>query len=247
MNDRLNVLALLDQWASKYYSHEWIRKNILKQTDDDIAEIDKQIADEAENAQLHPELLAPQMGMDLEPTTGPTNEPIPQAGPLMQPPDLNLPRRTGIHYTQDKPLMGKPSAGMGGVKTAMSQNKSLNNLDLRQEMITLYIKTHRQTGLKYFGKTTEDDPITYKGSGKHWLRHLIKYGYECDTEIYLQSEDQEYVTQEALRFSRVYDIVNSDLWAKSQGRKWLRCMDKRHKTARKFNQKTRKEKTAAFY
>ena len=80
-------------------------------------------------------------------------------------------------------------------------------------MITLYIKTHRQTGLKYFGKTTEDDPITYKGSGKHWLRHLIKYGYECDTEIYLQSEDQEYVTQEALRFSRVYDIVNSDLWA----------------------------------
>ena len=122
MNDRLNVLALLDQWASKYYSHEWIRKNILKQTDDDIAEIDKQIADEAENAQLHPELLAPQMGMDLEPTTGPTNEPIPQAGPLMQPPDSNLPGGPAS-ITQDKPLMGKPSAGMGGAKTAMSQNK----------------------------------------------------------------------------------------------------------------------------
>lgn len=34
-----------------------------------------------------------------------------------------------------------------------------------------------------------------------------------ETEIYLQSEDQEYITQEALRFSRAYDIANSDLWA----------------------------------
>ena len=85
MNDRLNILALLDQWGGKYFSHEWIRKNILKQTDDDIAEIDKQIADEAENAQLHPELLAPQIGMDLEPTTGPTNEPIPNPVPSCNP------------------------------------------------------------------------------------------------------------------------------------------------------------------
>ena len=83
-------------------------------------------------------------------------------------------------------------------------------------MITLYIKTHRKTGLKYFGKTTADDPIAYWGSGLHWRRHLMKHGYDCDTEIYLQSEDQEYIIQEALRFSRVYDIVKSDLWANLQ-------------------------------
>ena len=80
-------------------------------------------------------------------------------------------------------------------------------------MITLYIKTHRITGLKYFGKTEKDDPISYWGSGIRWRRHLMKHGYDCDTEIYLQSENREYIIQEALRFSRAYDIVNSDLWA----------------------------------
>ena len=58
-------------------------------------------------------------------------------------------------------------------------------------MITLYIKTHRVTGLRYFGKTTCDDPITYQGGGKVWRRHIMKHGYDCDTEIYLQSEDQD--------------------------------------------------------
>ena len=83
-------------------------------------------------------------------------------------------------------------------------------------MITLYIKTHRITGLKYFGKTTCDDPYRYTGGGKVWRRHLMKHGFDYDTEIYLQSEDQDYVTQEALRFSRAYDIVNSPLWANLQ-------------------------------
>ena len=83
-------------------------------------------------------------------------------------------------------------------------------------MITLYIKTHRVTGLKYFGKTTCDDPVRYIGGGKVWRRHLLKHGYDCDTEIYLQSEDQEYITREALRFSRAYDIVKSNLWANLQ-------------------------------
>ena len=43
-----------------------------------------------------------------------------------------------------------------------------------------------------------------------------------DTEIYLQSEDQDYITQEALRFSRAYDIVNSDLWANLMEEKGIR-------------------------
>ena len=79
-------------------------------------------------------------------------------------------------------------------------------------MITLYIKTHRITGLKYFGKTTKY-PISYRGSGKYWLRHIKIYGYDVDTEIYFQTENKEEAIREALRFSRVYDIVNSLLWA----------------------------------
>ena len=100
-----------------------------------------------------------------------------------------------------------------------TENKRERRLDapkistINTIMITLYIKTHRITGLKYFGKTTKADPVKYWGSGKYWRRHLMKHGYDCDTEIYLQSENVEYITQEALRFSRAYDIANSDLWA----------------------------------
>ena len=64
--------------------------------------------------------------MDLQPTTGPTNEPIPQPGPLMSPPDSNLPGGPAS-ITHDKPLMGKPSSGMGGGKGATNQNKKTNS------------------------------------------------------------------------------------------------------------------------
>jgi hypothetical protein len=40
----------------------------------------------------------------------------------------------------------------------------------------LYIKQHNLTKLKYFGKTINKDPVKYKGSGKHWTRHINKYG-----------------------------------------------------------------------
>jgi Skp family chaperone for outer membrane proteins len=48
INNRLAVLGVVDAYAGKYYSIEWIRKNILRQTDDDIKEIDGQMAAEGE-------------------------------------------------------------------------------------------------------------------------------------------------------------------------------------------------------
>jgi len=45
--ERFEMLSGMDEYVGKYISHEWIRKNILRQSDDDIAEINKQI--EAEN------------------------------------------------------------------------------------------------------------------------------------------------------------------------------------------------------
>lgn len=51
MGDRFNRLRDVVDYAGRYYSHEWIRKNILRQTDDDIDEIDKQIKDEQSNPQ----------------------------------------------------------------------------------------------------------------------------------------------------------------------------------------------------
>jgi hypothetical protein len=39
----------------------------------------------------------------------------------------------------------------------------------------LYIKQHTITGKLYFGKTVRN-PITYNGSGTHWVNHINKYG-----------------------------------------------------------------------
>ena len=43
MRNRLEMLREIDEYNGKYYSTEWIRKNILMQTDDDIDVIDRQI------------------------------------------------------------------------------------------------------------------------------------------------------------------------------------------------------------
>lgn len=38
---RLNSLQIIDQYVGKYYSADWVRKNVLRQTDEDIKEIEK--------------------------------------------------------------------------------------------------------------------------------------------------------------------------------------------------------------
>ena len=40
-------------------------------------------------------------------------------------------------------------------------------------MTKLYIKTHNKTGLRYFGKTVQEDVHGYKGSGKYWTSHML--------------------------------------------------------------------------
>ena len=46
LKERLDMVQSIEDYNGKYYSQEWIRKNILGQSDDDIDQIDKQIADE---------------------------------------------------------------------------------------------------------------------------------------------------------------------------------------------------------
>lgn len=79
-------------------------------------------------------------------------------------------------------------------------------------MISLYIKTHNKTGMKYFGKTTKN-PHTYKGSGKIWKRHIAKYGYDVTTEVVGQFLCQDECTAYALALSEELDIVNSPDYA----------------------------------
>lgn len=46
LTQRINMLNSVEQYIGKYYSISWVRKNILKQTEDDIAKNDKEIAGE---------------------------------------------------------------------------------------------------------------------------------------------------------------------------------------------------------
>lgn len=77
----------------------------------------------------------------------------------------------------------------------------------------LYIKTHNQTGLKYFGKTTRKDPYKYKGSGKHWVKHINIYGYDVTTEIVGYYTDKDLCMRTAIEFSEKNNIVESTKWA----------------------------------
>ena len=79
-------------------------------------------------------------------------------------------------------------------------------------MITLYVKTHKVTGLKYLGKT-ERDPYTYSGSGIRWKRELNKYGNDVETEVLFQSENLEDIREKGLYYSEIWNIVESNEWA----------------------------------
>jgi len=49
LRERLGTLREIDEYAGRYYSVEWIRKNVLMQTEEDIENIIKQIDDEGMN------------------------------------------------------------------------------------------------------------------------------------------------------------------------------------------------------
>ncbi len=78
--------------------------------------------------------------------------------------------------------------------------------------IYLYIKTRNVTGLKYLGKT-QKDPYKYNGSGKYWVRHIEKYGYDIKTEILLATESELELKETGLFFSKIFNIVKSNEWA----------------------------------
>jgi hypothetical protein len=80
-------------------------------------------------------------------------------------------------------------------------------------MIKLYVKTQNKTGLKYLGKTVQEDHDAYMGSGERWLNHLRKHGRDVSTEIVFQSENKEEIRQKGLELSEKWNIVKSDDWA----------------------------------
>jgi hypothetical protein len=78
IQNRLNVLAVAEPYVGKYFSVEYVRRNILKQTDSEIVEIDEQIGAETA-AGIIPPPIDPSTGLPVgqqpEPALTPESEP----------------------------------------------------------------------------------------------------------------------------------------------------------------------------
>jgi len=70
MNERLGTLATIEPYIGRFYSQEWVRKNVLRQTDGEILEQDEQIEKEIKDG-IIPDPNA------IDPITG---EPLPDEG-----------------------------------------------------------------------------------------------------------------------------------------------------------------------
>jgi hypothetical protein len=78
----------------------------------------------------------------------------------------------------------------------------------------LYVKQHSVTGLLYFGKTCQKYVETYKGSGTYWNAHINKHGKEHVITIWKKLyENKEELVRDALMYSALWNIVESNQWA----------------------------------
>jgi hypothetical protein len=64
MTDRLNMLSMAEPYIGKYYSQDYVRRNVLRQTDQEIVEQDEIIKKEIENG------IIPDPNQPVDPATG---------------------------------------------------------------------------------------------------------------------------------------------------------------------------------
>lgn len=102
--NRVGILQLIDPFVGRYYSMEWVRKNVLQQTEEDIEEIDEQIQNETEEtAAKQAALMAsdPTLAGQLQPGMAPGGQqPMgpgqqqgmmpPQAAPVLMTPEGDM-------------------------------------------------------------------------------------------------------------------------------------------------------------
>ena len=72
LNERLGVLATIEPYIGKYYSTQWVRRKVLRQTDAEMIEMDEQIEQEIKDG------IIPDPS-SVDPITG---EPLPQEGEM---------------------------------------------------------------------------------------------------------------------------------------------------------------------
>ena len=70
MNERLGTLATIEPYIGKYYSQDYVRRKVLRQSDSEIEEIDKQIEKEIKDGTIpDPDAIDPITGEPLPPGT----------------------------------------------------------------------------------------------------------------------------------------------------------------------------------
>jgi len=84
MTERLNLVATAEPYVGKYFSKEYVRRQVLRQTDEEILEQDKLIEKEIENGEI------PDPNAAIDPQTGQPMDPSmqPDLGNPMMEPDL---------------------------------------------------------------------------------------------------------------------------------------------------------------
>jgi len=71
MEGRMNMLGQIEPYIGKYYSNEYVRRRVLRQTDSEIIEIDEQIEDEIQKGIIpDPSMIDPITGEPLPPDGG---------------------------------------------------------------------------------------------------------------------------------------------------------------------------------
>lgn len=87
IDNRINLARNLQDMVGKYYSQEWLRKNILQQSDDDIEEMDEQIAEESNSGD--PRWMTPQEQM-MQQMGGPEQPDGTEQNPLANDEDTDV-------------------------------------------------------------------------------------------------------------------------------------------------------------
>ena len=73
MNERVNGLGAIDPYMGRYFSQRWARKHVLRMTDEEMEQMDQEIADEQAEGSIHPELEP--AGQEAKPDEVPDENP----------------------------------------------------------------------------------------------------------------------------------------------------------------------------
>ena len=89
LNERLGVVAAVDPYVGKYFSLDYVRRNILKQKDEEIIEIDKQMEKEIKDGKLMDPMETQQLSMGIHPEQLPGGQLDPNMGQMPQDPGID--------------------------------------------------------------------------------------------------------------------------------------------------------------